>query len=182
VVKREARGVRVVAYIIAIVIANVITASFAPIHFGIFIVPAGTFIVGLTFILRDFIQNAIGRRATYGVIGLALLISAISSYLLGDTLMITAASAVSFALSEALDTEVYSRLKATLAKRVFFSGLLGGTVDSAVFVIIGLSPLGAGFLPWSAVPAAIIGQVVVKGVMQGIGALIVRSLYIKEAV
>lgn len=165
----------IIAYIAVIAIANVITASFAPFHFGLFIVPAGTFIVGLTFFLRDLVQNAIGRSSTYGVIGVALLISAISSYLLGDTLLITAASAVSFAVSEALDTEVYSRLKATLAKRVFFSGLLGGTVDSAVFVIIGLSPLGAGFLPWSAVPAAIIGQVVVKGVMQGIGALIVSS-------
>lgn len=172
----------IVAYIAVIAIANVITASFAPFHFGVFIVPAGTFIVGATFILRDLVQNAIGRSDTYGVIGVALLISAISSFLLGDTLLITAASAVSFVVSEALDTEIYSRLKASITKRIFISGLFGGTVDSAVFVIIGLSPIGAGFLPWGAVPAAIIGQVIVKGVMQGVGALVVRSIYIKEAI
>lgn len=172
----------VLFYIASIVLANVVTASLAPFKFGVFIIPAGSLIVGLTFILRDFVQNAIGRRYTYAVIGLALVISAVSSYLLGDTLYIAAASAISFAVSETLDTEVYSRLKASIAKRVFVSGIVGGTADSAIFVIIGLSPLGAGFLPWVAVPAAIIGQIVVKLVMQGLGALVVRSIYAREAV
>lgn len=166
----------IVAYIAVIAVANVVTASFAPLHFGVIIIPVGTFIVGVTFVLRDFVQNIIGRRATYVVISVSLIISAVTSYLLGDTLFITAASALSFAISEALDTEVYSRLKATLTKRVLYSGIIGGTADSVVFVIIGLSPLGAGFLTWSAVPAAIIGQVVVKSAMQGISALAVYKV------
>ena len=40
---------------------------------------------------------------------------------------------------------------------------------SSVFVMVGLSPLGAGFIPWGAVPMAIIGQIIVKTVMQLIG-------------
>ena len=49
--------VLVILYLVAIILANVITASLAPMEFGIFIIPAGTFIIGMTFFLRDFVQN-----------------------------------------------------------------------------------------------------------------------------
>ena len=49
-----------------------------------------------------------------------------------------------------------------MAWRVFYSGIVGGFLDSVIFVVIGLSPLGANFLPWEAVPAAIVGQIIVK--------------------
>ncbi|GIP13184.1 conserved hypothetical integral membrane protein [Paenibacillus macerans] len=174
--------IRVILYLLAIISANVITAAFSPLAWGPFIVPMGTFLIGATFILRDLVQKRIGRRATYLVILAALVLSAISSALLGDTLLITVASAITFALSETIDTEIFTRLKASLAKRVLYSGLVGGAVDSAVFVIIGLSPLGAGILPWSAVPAAILGQYLVKSAMQAIGAGIVsRILQHKES-
>ncbi|MFD2868463.1 VUT family protein [Kurthia populi] len=167
---------RVIFYLICIVTANVVTASLAPFHFGIFIVPMGTFFIGATFILRDLVQNKYGRKKTYGLIALALLLSAIVSASLGDTLLIVAASALSFLLSETADTEIYSRLKLPMAWRVFYSGIVGGILDSAVFVIIGLSPLGANILPWEAVPAAIIGQIIVKTVLQLIGASILSQL------
>lgn len=168
--------IRVIFYLICIVTANVVTASLAPFHFGIFIVPMGTFFIGATFILRDLVQNKYGRKKTYGLIALALLLSAIVSASLGDTLLIVAASALSFLLSETADTEIYSRLKLPMAWRVFYSGIVGGILDSAVFVIIGLSPLGANILPWEAVPAAIIGQIIVKTVLQLIGASILSQL------
>lgn len=168
--------IRVIFYLICIVTANVVTASLAPFHFGIFIVPMGTFFIGATFILRDLVQNKYGRKKTYGLIALALLLSAIVSASLGDTLLIVAASALSFLLSETADTEIYSRLKLPMAWRVFYSGIVGGILDSAVFVIIGLSPFGANILPWEAVPAAIIGQIIVKTVLQLIGALILSQL------
>lgn len=168
----------IILYLSAIVASNVVTAAIAPFVVGAFIVPAGTFIIGATFILRDMVQREVGRRITYGFILLALALSAATSALLGDTLLITIASAATFALSETIDTEIFTRLRASVTKRVLYSGVIGGSVDSAVFVIIGLSPLGAGFLSWSAVPAAILGQVVVKSAMQVLGAGI---LALKEA-
>ncbi len=45
---------RIFLYLFSIVIANVVTAAFAPFHFGMFIVPMGTFLIGATFIFRDF--------------------------------------------------------------------------------------------------------------------------------
>lgn len=162
---------RIVFYLISIILANVITAAFAPLQFGVFIVPMGTLLIGATFIFRDLVQNKYGRKKTYGLIGVALILSAVVSYLLGDTLIIVLASAISFLIAETTDTEIYTRLKLPMSWRVFYSGLVGGLLDSVVFVIIGLSPFGANFLPWEAVPAAIIGQVLVKTLIQGLGAL-----------
>jgi uncharacterized PurR-regulated membrane protein YhhQ (DUF165 family) len=167
---------RIALYLIAIVTANLITAAFAPLSFGPFIVPYGTLFIGATFILRDLVQNKYGRTKTYLFIVLALGLSAISSHILGDTMAIVTASAISFLIAETTDTEIYTRLNLPLASRVFYSGLVGGLLDSAIFVVVGLSPMGAGFLPWEAVPAAILGQVIVKTVMQAIGAVVIKAV------
>ncbi|WP_240338521.1 VUT family protein [Peribacillus alkalitolerans] len=162
--------VRVFFYLVSIVAANVLTAAFAPFQLGIFFIPVGTFLIGATFIIRDLVQNKYGRKKTYFFIVTALVLSAIVSYLLGDSLMIVTASAVSFIVSETTDTEIYSRLKLPIAWRIFYSGMVGGLLDSALFVVIGLSPIGAGFLPWEAVPIAILGQVLAKTLIQALGA------------
>jgi uncharacterized PurR-regulated membrane protein YhhQ (DUF165 family) len=168
---------RIGLYLVSIILANVITAAFAPLQFWVFIVPMGTLLIGATFIFRDLVQNKYGRKKTYFFIGIALLLSALVSYVLGDTLIIVFASAISFLLAETTDTEIYSRLKLPMSLRVFYSGLVGGLLDSVVFVIIGLSPIGANFLPWEAVPAAIIGQLVVKTVIQGLGAIVLHQVH-----
>lgn len=169
---------RVLFYLCAIVIANVVTAKFAPLQIGIFIIPWGSFLIGATFILRDLVQNKYGKQKTYLFILTALVLSAISSYLLGDTLWIVFASAISFAISETTDTEIYSRLNLSMNLRVLYSGVVGGILDSTVFVIIGLSPLGANLVPWEFIWMAIIGQVIIKIVMQilGVGVLQLLSL------
>jgi queuosine precursor transporter len=168
--------VRIVFYLLSIITANVVTAAFAPLHLGAFIIPMGTLFIGATFIFRDLVQNSYGRKKTYFLIGTALIISALVSFLLGDTMLIVLASAVSFAIAETTDTEIYTRLKLPMGWRVFYSGLVGGFLDSIVFVIIGLSPLGANFLPWEAVPVAITGQVIVKSLIQAIAAMIISQI------
>lgn len=171
---------RILFYLVSIVIANVVTARFAPLEFGVFIVPMGTLFVGATFIFRDLVQNKYGRAKTYLFILTALVLSALVSFSLGDTLMIVVASALSFVIAETADTEIYTRLKLPMAWRVFYSGIVGGLFDSVVFVIIGLSPIGAGILPWEAVPTAILGQIIVKTVVQMFGALILNQVYVMK--
>lgn len=167
---------RALLYLAAIIAANIITAKFAPITLGIFIIPWGSFLIGVTFILRDLTQNAIGKKKTYLVILLALILSGISSYVLGDGLHIVTASLIAFLISETTDTEIYTRLKLKLEYRVLYSGLVGGLLDSTVFVIVGLSPIGAGFLTWDQVFAAIVGQVVIKSIMQFIGVVVIKTI------
>lgn len=161
-------------YLSVIAIANVVTAGTTPFQYGPIIVPAGTFFIGITFILRDIVQNFIGRKKTYYTIAVAMIISGVTSYMLGDTLWIVLASILTFAVSETTDTEIYTRLKMPLSIRVLYSGIVGGILDSVIFVIIGLSPLGANFLPWGGVLYAIIGQVLAKVVIQLIAAGLIK--------
>jgi hypothetical protein len=160
----------VILYLFFIAAANVLTASIPPLAFGPFLVPAGSFLIAATFVLRDLVQNAVGRKRTYAAIGLAMILSAATSAVLGDTLWIVFASAVTFALSETTDTEIYTRLKLPMSFKVLYSGLIGGAVDSVVFILIGMSPLFSGFLPWNAVGFAILGQILVKTALQLAGA------------
>ncbi|MCM3086727.1 MULTISPECIES: VUT family protein [Bhargavaea] len=167
---------RIFLYLISIVIANVATAALMPLEFGIFIIPVGTLFAGATFIFRDLVQNKYGRKKTYMFIVIALVLSATVSFILGDTLAIVAASALAFIIAESADTEIYSRLKVSFVWRVFYSGIVGGILDSAVFVIVGMSPIGAGFIPWEAVPVAILSQVIAKSAVQTVGALILGQM------
>lgn len=168
----------IVFYISAILIANFLSATFAPLQIGPFLISPGTFTIAASFILRDLVQNRYGRGKTYGFIVMALVLSAVTAKSLGDPLAIVIASACAFAVSESTDTEIYSRLKLPMAWRVWWSGLAGGILDSGVFVILGLSPLGMGFIPWQFIPMAIIGQALFKIAMQGIGAIII-AIYMR---
>lgn len=162
-------------YVLIIVLANVITAMFQPICFYNLIIPCGSFLVGITFFLRDFIQLRIGRTNIYKLIFSATVVSGVVSVILGDSASIAFASVISFFISEAFDTEIFTRLKYSLEKRVIISGLVGGTLDSTIFVVLALSPIGSGVLSWESVPYAILGQMIVKCVIQFISLPIVKN-------
>jgi uncharacterized PurR-regulated membrane protein YhhQ (DUF165 family) len=141
---------------------------------GSFIIPVGSFLIGATFMLRDFVQMKHGRKAAYRTIFGALVLSGILSAILGDTMYVATASMLAFLASEAIDTEIFSRAKFSIAGRVLASGIAGGTIDSAIFVVVGLSPLTSGVLLWGQVPFAIIGQMVTKVVVQILVVMILR--------
>ena len=159
---------KIIFYIASIVAANIITAKLGGLAFfnGAISMPAGSLLVGLTFMLRDLVQLKHGRRGAYMAIGFALVLSAVMSAVLGDTVHIAAASALAFFVSEAVDTEVFTRLRRSLLQRVAVSGIVGGVLDSSVFVLIGLSPLGGHLIEWSQVPPAIAGQIIAKTSIQ----------------
>lgn len=157
-------------YIAVFAAASIVTAHTVPADIGPFLVTWGTWIIGFTFVLRDLVQLAYGRAVAYACIAAALVVATITSWALGDTLAIVAASALAIGVSETLDTEVFTRLKARIPTRVATSGIVGGTLDSALFVIVGLSPLTSGIVPWELVPNVILGQVLAKGAVQVVSA------------
>lgn len=166
-----------VAYIVSVAGANVVTTVMQPLELFGFIVPSGTIFIGLTFLLRNMVQVRYGKLYVYAAIGSGLIVSAASSRLLGDTISITVASAISFVVSESLDTEVFSRLKRKVVYlRVVSGGGVGSVLDSVIFVILGLSPIGAGIVQWSQIPMAITGQLGVKLAMQALGGIAVAKL------
>ena len=155
---------RIAIYISAIILANVLTSQFAPVHIWGLLVPTGTFLIGFTFVLRDIVQMKYGKHKTYLIIGAALILSALSTYMMGNGFRIVFASAISFLFSETLDTEIFTRIKGSLAKKVAISGIAGSILDSIVFT------LTAGF----SINAAL-GQTVFKILMQGIGVLVLKT-------
>ncbi|MDY0404281.1 VUT family protein [Virgibacillus sp. 179-BFC.A HS] len=173
---------RVLIYLLSIVLANVITAKFAPLDLGLFIIPYGTLFIGLTLVMRDMVQNKYGRVRTYMWIVVALALSAITSHLLGDALWVVFASTLSFIISETTDTEIYTRFNIPFVKRVMYSGVIAGFLDSSVFVVIGIGPLGLGYVPWSLVPYAVAGQWVAKALMQLIVAGGIRHFVMKMGI
>src|SRR5690625_5050820 len=156
--------IRIAIYLLSIILANVITARFVPFEIGPLIIPYGTLFIGLTLVMRDMVQNRFGRFKTY---------------LLIDALWVVFASTLSFIVSETADTEIYTRFKLPFVKRVFYSGVVAGFLDSTIFVIIGIGPLGLQFVPWQLVPYAIAGQWVAKVVMQLVVAGGIRQVVIK---
>ena len=84
--------------------------------------------------------------------------------------MVAMSSVAAFFMSESVDTEIFSRLRRPFPVKVLVSGIVGGCLDSVVFVVLGLSPFGADMLPWAAVPSAILGQTLVKIIVQTGGA------------
>jgi uncharacterized PurR-regulated membrane protein YhhQ (DUF165 family) len=165
--------IQIFLYILAILTANVITAALVPMTLGILIIPAGTWLIGLTFGLRDWVQYSVGRKKSYLVICFALAASAVTSHLLGDTLYIVGASALSFLVSETMDTEIFTRYNTSLVKRVFASGTIASIFDSLIFAVAGLIP--AGFITWAAIPYVVIGQISVKLLMQALAVIAMQS-------
>lgn len=153
-------------YLSAIVAANVLTATQPPLIASLlgqtWVVTWGTFLAAATFFLRDAVQVTLGRAAAYLTVVAALLVTVALSHYYGDLAWVTAGSAIAFALSETLDTEVFTRLRGGIGKRVAVSGLLGGTLDSVVFALVGLSPLTTGIVPWEFLWTTVVAQVVVK--------------------
>lgn len=159
-------------YLLLVTLTNVLTAKFNPFVLagGLLIVPVGSLFAGTVFVLRDMVQLKHGRMNTYKLILMATFLSVVLSYALGDAAYVAAASMTAFFVSEAVDTELFGRMRASLAKRVLVSGVVGGCLDSTIFVVFGLSPLTAGVLPWGAVPFAILGQMLVKLLVQLVAA------------
>lgn len=136
-----------VLYIAAIVGANAAVMAFGLIPIGPLLVPAGTFLAGLTFGLRDLLQRDKGKVWTVG----AILIGAGLSALLSPQLAV--ASGAAFLLSELLDLAVYSRLlRRGWTVAVVGSNVIGGLADTALFLLL------AGFWSWP----ALVGVILIK--------------------
>lgn len=160
---------KITLYLVAIIVANIITSAFPPIPLLSLLVPAGTVLIGFTFIMRDFVQIKHGRMKTYAVILIALVLSAVATYLMGNGFRIVLASTLSFAISEVMDTEIFTRMRSKISKRVLVSGIVGSVIDSVVFTIVAGFPINAMY-----------GQLIVKSAMQFIGAAFItkwRYLY-----
>jgi len=130
-------------YIAIIVFSNISASWFVSVPFG------GTLSVadltfGLVFTLRDAVHHVYRRRdIIYLFIFIALLCSTIALFILQEPLRIVLASAIGLFFSEALDTELFHRLKRHWIIRILTSNAISVPFDSALFFLIAF----AGILP-----------------------------------
>ncbi|MFD4699783.1 VUT family protein [Streptomyces niveus] len=148
---RVRAGLSAFAYVAGVVVTNVVTASFGlwPVGFGL-AATAGTMFAGVTFVLRDVVQEAAGKKAALAALAVGCGISAFMA-----TPALAAASVAAFGLAELLDMGVYTKLrKRGWMRAAVASNVVGAVVDTFVFLLV------AGF-PVTAI--SVTGQLVGKG-------------------
>ena len=130
------------AYLATIVGANwaVTTFGVVPVGFGL-MAPAGVYVAGLAFTLRDLLHEAAGRWVVLG----AILAGAVLSLLVASPAL-AVASGVAFAFSELADLAVYEPLRRrNWLGAVAASNIVGLVVDSLLFLWLAFGSLA--FLP-----------------------------------
>lgn len=127
-----------VALLSCILAANFVTSRYGviPVGFGL-MATAGTYFAGVTFILRDAVQDAAGKRWAFAVIAAG----AVLSFVLADP-FIALASATAFLASEVADLLVYTPLrKRGYIRAALASNTVGAFVDTIIFLTIAGFPL-----------------------------------------
>ncbi len=119
-----------IGFLFCIVAANWAVTRFGmvPVGFGLY-ATAGTYFAGVSFSLRDFLQDTGGKGSVVLVILLGTLLSAIIS----PTFAIASGSA--FLFSEFADFAVYTPLRKRFwISAVFASNIVGSVIDSVIFL------------------------------------------------
>lgn len=127
-------------FLACILAANYVTTQYGMVSVGFGLVAtAGTYLAGLSFVLRDAVQDAMGRWAVVPLI----VIGAGLSYLVSDP-FIALASGVAFLVSELADLAVYTPLRRRgYIQAAVASNVVGAFVDTFLFLSIAGFPLAA---------------------------------------
>ncbi len=126
------------SFLAAIVAANHVTSVYGmvPVGFGL-VATAGTYLAGLTFVLRDAVQDTAGRRAAVGLVALGAAVS----FLIADPFIATA-SAVAFLAAELADLLIYTPLRDRgYIRAAAASNIVGAVVDTFLFLWIAGFPI-----------------------------------------
>lgn len=159
--RRIAGGVALAVYAAAIPAANWLIRNagttvlpdgthLAPVGFGL-LAPSGVYAAGVSFVARDVVQRAAGRRPALAAIALGTLLSVLVSP------QLALASGTAFLVSELADFAVYTPLqRRRFVLAVLLSGVVGSMVDSLVFLGVAGIPLAA------ALPGLLVGKLWVQ--------------------
>lgn len=133
-------------FVFTVYAANWLVTRYGPVAIGFGLVaPAGVYVVGLAFTLRDIVHRTLGR---WFVIG-AILVGAVLSYFVsanahipGGKMGLAVASAIAFLFSELADLSVYEPLRERgWVPAVVVSNIVGLVVDSALFLWLAFGSL-----------------------------------------
>ena len=135
--QRTSGVIAALAYIAAVVLANVLSSRFGMVAVGFgFVASAGTYAAGASLGLKDLVREGLGAWGMVAVIT----VGSTLSFILADPI-IAIASLAAFGSSEVLDSLIYEpiRLRHKLTG-VVVSNTFGGALDTWVF--LSLAPFG----------------------------------------
>lgn len=127
----------IIGYVLTILGANWAIATFGMVGVGFgLMAPAGVYFAGVSFTLRDAVQETLGRRWAVG----AIVVGAALSALISGPLAL--ASGIAFLVSELADFAVYTPLrKRSKPVAVALSNTVGAVLDSAIFLWLAFGSL-----------------------------------------
>lgn len=140
------------AFLACILAANYVTTEYGmvPVGFGL-VATAGTYFAGLTFVLRDTVQDTAGKAWT-----VALIVAGAALSFVVSAPFIALASGVAFLVSEVADLCVYTPLRRRgFVRAAVASNVVGAFVDTVLFLWI------AGFPIAGAVAGQMVGKLAV---------------------
>lgn len=146
-----------IGFLLCILAANwaVVEYGLVPVGFGL-LATAGTYFAGLTFVLRDALQDAGGRT----IVLLAIIVGAALSFILAAAIVepgdlppgvtpfrIALASGLAFLLAELADYAVYTPLRdGGYVRAALASNAVGALVDTLLFLWISGFGLAQGLI------------------------------------
>jgi len=171
-----ARVLLFASFVGCVALANVTTSHWGLVPAGlgplVLAVPFGTYFAGLTFGIRDGLQDCGGMKWTLP----AIAAGAVLSFALAD-FQVALASCVAFVVAELVDLFVYTPLRDWGWRRaVVVSNAVGAVVDTLLFLWLAgfLDGLGA-----KAAASAIGGQLLVKAVLTTAAYVAAREAWLR---
>lgn len=156
-----------ILYFTAGILATLVTVWFKPLDLGIIAIPPSSWVMGFTFLLISLITEKYGTKVASKMIWILLALTSIICFWLGYSQMLVIASGVAFVTGQFATKFLYS-----LTDNSLTSSMTGSMIDAIIWILLGLSPIGIGSVPWSMFIFAVVGQVVVQFIMQWLANLV----------
>lgn len=162
-------------YIALVVVANLVTIFYKPTILLGLVVPPSSWFMGFTFLLINLISKYESKRFTGSLIWIGLGLTSLICFAQSLPQSIVVASGLAFITSQWLSNFLYKYwttktnpygLHPNYSWINPAASFIGSTMDATIWIILGLSPLGIGSVSWIEVPLAVLGQVIVQGILQ----------------
>lgn len=150
-----------ILYFLVGILATLVTVWFKPLDLGIIAIPPSSWVMGFSFLLITLIAEKYGNKVASKMIWILLAITSIICFILGYSQMLVLASGVAFVLGQFATKLLYK-----ITRHPLLSSMTGSFVDAIIWILLGLSPIGIGSVPWSMFVYAVLGQILVQFIMQ----------------
>ena len=164
----------VILYLISGIMATLVTIWFKPLDLGLIAIPPSSWVMGFTFLYITIIADRLGNKIAGNMIWILLILTSFICFLMDYSQGIVFASGIAFLVGQLSTKALYNLTKHSLA-----SSMIGSFIDAVIWILLGLSPIGIGSVPWSMFINAVIGQVVIQFLMQYLANKIYSTFYQK---